>query len=1363
MGKVEKIALIATSILMVTSMTLTAELVAGGEPIFSSNKLAVWDIYERNQKVWDMEVDSKGRIYLVYTTDEMYYPDTYIVHSDDGGMTWSTSSRIDDVLRDGNESNDRSSQNRPRIAISSNDTVYVAWTDAREKSYFMEQPSHIRVAWSTDGENFSRSIRITPVKSEPTWDAVKPDIAINDAGRIFIAWLDEKDSGAYRNVWGSYSDDGGLTWSEMKNINDDGLYYRNHQYLRCVMHQNEVYVTWQDNRESDNQYRPYIAVSHDGGETFGENIDISDDLEPLNSRQWPSPAVDDLGNLYITWRDKRTGSDEIWFTRSEDKGGNFSQNTRLTVAPEGSDDWYPCTAATGDGIVGVVFQRSVPYKDTKDEGEIFFLNSSDGGRTWDPLLRVDDTDRYHNDLSLQERPQLTFDNDHRALSSWWDSRNYYARYRDVYFAAHSGPVDGPNIRPKISDMEFWSPFSFNPTVASSSVSVTFSCNYSDQNNDVPLEGFPRVHIFSDEEGSEPVLPEPVVMEKIYPGDIDHMDGVEYKTWIEVPYEGQVWWRVEVIEEGDPSPYFSDIREGPLIDATPPRITVISPTEEEWMDTNSVYCKVRVEDHQGGNVKPYSIKVRKSVNGIENLEKGVRLANRKMIDNNTYEAWGNVFLNPGQRNFIQFEAYDKVGNGPGTSEIMNIWVDPDPPFYTAMGPTDVQIYNMVNCTIQWMDHLPRSSLNSSGLNLSSIQYSYRTTSGELSEWMGPEGILEIDDGVYLCWVNLFFPDEGVYSFIKWRAADNLGTYDETDQFRIRVDVPDNYPPVFKGKGYPSAVVSETPHLFWDSAYDEEGDDLYYRVKILRYPGELQLTPWIDLGQRTFYDIPDKQSLNPGYYMLKVNATDRIGGYDILDHVFRIMDAGTPPPEDIPDLGVTSLNPDHGFLFSINSEELPPRSSWTDLPGTTIADMIWDSGGQVLDQAVMVRSGDSYMITYPDNASERGEEYYISEEKDGRMHVYKAELLRWKRSPSSSEMDMEYMVRIGSEPFLGDLLEWTNIGSYPSLTRDLLDTRIGLYNVQVMATHNGNYSRVTQGLLKVNDHNISYSVPDSFRSYRGKGMGFSMEVTNFATYMDNVTIVLQGTLADDDHVYLEASGDTRGTFSLPSQKIFTIPTSTMITITVYPDEEVPKGNYQLNVRIISEDGETIHTTDSINITITDKPRSGLGEEISDNLYKLLTDTFPFLESIEQSLLVPLFLLVVAVLIGIISTFGIVIYRKKFRKKREVDPYREQREVYKELYGVDPTEEQLKTMKETGDEEDFFSDIPTIEGSKEKPQSKKFDKDHLESEKKAEEQRKENGAASEEKENMDDGFESEDVDEPEDNERVLDEGGALDPDKI
>ena len=85
------------------------------------------------------------------------------------------------------------------------------------------------------------------------------------------------------------------------------------------------------------------------------------------------------------------------------------------------------------------------------------------------------------------------------------------------------------------------------------------------------------------------------------------------------------------------------------------------------------------------------------------------------------------------------------------------------------------------------------------------------------------------------------------------------------------------------------------------------------------------------------------------MLRVNVTDRIGGYDILDHIFRIMDKGTPPPDDIPAFDMVSIDTNSGLLFLMDEGDLPERSTWMKLKGSTLSQKIWDHGGQLLENA------------------------------------------------------------------------------------------------------------------------------------------------------------------------------------------------------------------------------------------------------------------------------------------------------------------------------------------------------------------------------------------------------------------------------
>jgi hypothetical protein len=294
-----------------------------------------------------------------------------------------------------------------------------------------------------------------------------------------------------------------------------------------------------------------------------------------------------------------------------------------------------------------------------------------------------------------------------------------------------------------------------------------------------------------------------------------------------------------------------------------------------------------------------------------------------------------------------------------------------------------------------------------------------------------------------------------------------------------------------------------------------------------------------------------------------------------------------------------------------------------------------------------------------------------------------------------MDVTYMVRIGSREYLGDVMEWMNIGRIPSFSIEDLNLSVGMYSIQIMATASSNFSRVTQRTLKINDYNISHWSPAEALSYRGHGKGYSVDLINFGTFDDNVTIFVEGYLADEGWAYLDKSGGKQASYQLQSEKIAANPESIPVAITIYPEEDIEKRIYKVRLRIVSEDGETVFYTDYVDVNVKDKPRDNFGQAISDNLYDFLTDTFPFLKPIRQTLLVPLFFLFVAIIITLISGTGILIYRKKFRTEIKEDPYAQQRKLYRDLYGVNPTEEQLKTMveEEEGGIDDFFSDIPDI----------------------------------------------------------------------
>jgi hypothetical protein len=1222
-----------TVLMLVSSLPLVLDRTDAGRPIFVANVKVITNTTHDNydQIPTDLETAPSGRIYLAFQSAWKYYNDVYITHSDDLGETWSEQVMVDDSYRDGNDSNDRSNQGRPSMAIAPNGTVYVAWNDKRDKN----APAQIRIAWAEDGEDFTRSIKVDPKRTFPNWEAAEPRIAFAENGRLICVWRDKMNDGSYFHIWGSYSDDAGYTWAPPVRINTDPYFTRDHRNMRIAVHEEMVYVTWEDNRDdgTDATYRPYLAISSDGGETYGAERAVCDDSELGNNRGSPYPSVDDQGDLYIVWRDRRTGRDEIWFTTSSDGGSTLGPNKKITKTPEASfSDSNPCIECSGDGMINVIFQREGPDAGKTDIGDIYYIGSPNGGLNWTDPIRVDDSDRWGVDAIAQIEPVIGLDQYGDAISAWQDDRMIESR-PDIFFSRHSGLPGSADLPAQIRMMESFSPFS-NRNMTSAVARTSFRFLYLDPNNDLPAEGYPKVTVYADPAGSSVLVP-PTLMTQEDPTDFDFMDGSHYSVQIVLNTSGFVYYRIDVASERDPMVIRSAILKGPLVDSETPTVEILEPIGKVWIQSTRILVRAMVHDTGGAGIDNLTIKVKTAVNGPESMqEKGVRLKNLNKTDDDNYEAWGYVNLDGSDDNYVAVEVYDRVANGPGTSVPRNVWIDVDAPYFTDVRPrNDIgALYEDVNCSILWMDHVPGSrNVNSSGLDLSSVQYRYRTTSGPMSEWLSPDGIIDQGKSEFRAYVRLRFFDDGVYNFIQWRAADKLGQLKQTGEIRVNIQVPDNYPPIWKeAKMYPSAVVSSTPHLFWDDAFDEEGDPLFYSVMILTYPYRLFIfSAPIGIGARTFFDVPNSAKLDPGYYVLQVNVTDRIGGYEVGEWRFRILEDGTPPPADIPPI----------------------------------------------------------------------KRFYIPDTN---------RTIEWDPSPGPGE-STTYMARLGTEPWMGDVQEWKDIGEEPELNLSYLDLGLGVYSFQVMAHSNGNYSRVADTTLKVNDYDIVSSAPYRHTGYRGKAAikkpALVLNLTNIATYDDNVTLRVSGGIVDKGWVYFADSGRPTHTVLTKTQKILTVKTPQRISILVYPPSNAEKGTYPITITVRSEDG-SVQYESAVNVTIADVPSDSIIQEVANDVYDLIIRTFPFLRPIPQSLLLPLFFLITAVLVLAIVGTTTWLYRREVKRRKSTDPYAEHKRVYKEMYGVEPSQDALDKMIIDGG-------LPAIPKDDAPIKAKEFDESFLESE--------------------------------------------------
>lgn len=180
-----------------------------------------------------------------------------------------------------------------------------------------------------------------------------PSLAFDRSGRLWVAF--EREGHAYV----ARSDDRGASFSPPVRVNAEAEQVETNGEGRpklALGPRQEVYVSW---TRSTGMYSGDIRFSRslDGGGRFAPPVTVNDDGTDAGNR-FDSLWVDDAGDVYLAWIDKRDGEAAraageeyrgaaVYYTVSSDRGATFAANRRVahhaceccriavTGAPEG--------------------------------------------------------------------------------------------------------------------------------------------------------------------------------------------------------------------------------------------------------------------------------------------------------------------------------------------------------------------------------------------------------------------------------------------------------------------------------------------------------------------------------------------------------------------------------------------------------------------------------------------------------------------------------------------------------------------------------------------------------------------------------------------------------------------------------------------------------------------------------------------------------------------------------------------------------------------------------------------------------------------------------------------------------------------
>lgn len=145
----------------------------------------------------------------------------------------------------------------------------------------------------------------------------------------------------------------------------------------------------------------------------------------------PQIAADSRG-VYLVWDDYRTGTADVYLTRSTDAGATWTPPLRVNDVTMGQQ-FFPTIAAIGGNVTMAWYDSRFSSGTTMNALDVFFARSTDAGATFSPSYRVTIVSFNPNLVLRTDNPNINevFMGDYISIASsqsaaypiWADNRN----------------------------------------------------------------------------------------------------------------------------------------------------------------------------------------------------------------------------------------------------------------------------------------------------------------------------------------------------------------------------------------------------------------------------------------------------------------------------------------------------------------------------------------------------------------------------------------------------------------------------------------------------------------------------------------------------------------------------------------------------------------------------------------------------------------------------------------------------------------------------------------------------------------------------------------------------------------------------
>lgn len=289
----------------------------------------------------------------------------------------------------------------PAAAADPSGNLHVVWTNNSDLFY-----SHAPASTAQDSRSWSTP-KIIPGSEDPYFS----DIAVDIQGTIHVAWqtLENPD------IYYSHSTDGGGTWSRPVNVSwCPGIACG--RAIIATDSRGDVYLVWgshtQETATFDMTTDVYFSFSEDGGLSWSDPDKASVDGELSGL---PTLAVEPGGLAHILWQEGTSARVRL-LHRAWERGAWSPVSEVFRVDDYPWSAFWPSAALDSAGGLHVVWSTAAGTPD-KALGGVLYSSSSDGGRSWTPAHEIPGS-RWLALNGWSPRPQIAVTRGHELHAVW---------------------------------------------------------------------------------------------------------------------------------------------------------------------------------------------------------------------------------------------------------------------------------------------------------------------------------------------------------------------------------------------------------------------------------------------------------------------------------------------------------------------------------------------------------------------------------------------------------------------------------------------------------------------------------------------------------------------------------------------------------------------------------------------------------------------------------------------------------------------------------------------------------------------------------------------------------------------------------